>query len=30
VSQLFGVGPAERSTRGEKFFVSAAMITDCP
>ena len=25
VSQLFGVGPAERSTRGEKFFVSTAM-----
>jgi len=25
VSQLFGLGPAERSTRGEKFFVSKAM-----
>lgn len=25
VSQLFGVGPAERSTRGEKFFVNPAM-----
>jgi len=25
VSQLFGVGPAERSTRGEKFFVNTAM-----
>lgn len=24
-SQLFGIGPAERSTRGEKFFVSKAM-----
>ncbi|KQV58821.1 MULTISPECIES: flagellar hook-associated protein FlgK [unclassified Caulobacter] len=24
-SQLFGIGPAERSTRGEKFFVNAAM-----
>lgn len=25
ISQLFGVGPAERSTRGEKFFVDTAM-----
>jgi flagellar hook-associated protein 1 FlgK len=25
VSQLFGLGPAERSTRGEKFFVNPAM-----
>lgn len=25
VSQLFGIGPAERSTRGEKFFVNTAM-----
>lgn len=25
LSQLFGVGPAERSTRGEKFFVDTAM-----
>ena len=25
VSQLFGIGPAERSTRGEKFFLSKAM-----
>ena len=25
VSQLFGVGPAERSTRGEKFFINTAM-----
>lgn len=24
-SQLFGIGPAERSTRGEKFFVNTAM-----
>ncbi|MET3665296.1 flagellar hook-associated protein FlgK [Caulobacter sp. 1776] len=24
-SQLFGIGPAERSTRGEKFFVNPAM-----
>lgn len=24
-SQLFGIGPAERSTRGEKFFVNQAM-----
>jgi len=24
-SQLFGIGPAERSTRGEKFFLSTAM-----
>lgn len=25
VSQLFGIGPAERSTRGEKFYVDPAM-----
>ncbi len=25
VSQLFGIGPAERSTRGEKFFISKEM-----
>jgi len=24
-SQLFGIGPAERSTRGEKFFINTAM-----
>lgn len=28
VSQLFGIGPAERSTRGEKFYVSKAMNSD--
>ena len=28
ISQLFGVGPAERSTRGEKFFVNKAMDSD--
>ena len=28
VSQLFGIGPAERSTRGEKFFLNTAMDQD--
>lgn len=27
-SQLFGIGPAERSTRGEKFYVSKTMDAD--
>lgn len=27
-SQLFGIGPAERSTRGEKFYVNKAMDQD--
>lgn len=27
-SQLFGIGPAERSTRGEKFFLNTAMDQD--